>query len=77
LFLKAARPLQRTPERGAAPIVRLATDPELADTTGACFNAKGPAAPSLTATDTALAFRVWTWTERLTATWRDSVSKSP
>lgn len=68
LFLKAARPLQRTPERGAAPIVRLATDPELADTTGAYFNAKGPAAPSPTATDTALAFRVWTWTERLTAT---------
>jgi NAD(P)-dependent dehydrogenase (short-subunit alcohol dehydrogenase family) len=67
LFLWAVRPFQRTPERAAVPIVRLATDPELTDTTGAYFKAKGPAMPSPTASDADLAFRVWAWTERLVA----------
>lgn len=65
LFLKAARAFQRTPEQGAAPVVRLATDPELAGTTGAYFKAKGATVPSPAALDTDLAYRVWAWTERL------------
>jgi retinol dehydrogenase-12 len=67
LLVRLARPIQKSPERGAAPIIRLATDPELADTSGAYFNAKGPAAPSPTACDPALAHQVWTWTENLLA----------
>jgi retinol dehydrogenase 12 len=67
LFLRVARPFQRSPERAAVPIVRAATDPELVDTTGAYFTAKGPAAPSPAACDPDLAYRVWAWTERLVA----------
>ena len=62
LFLKLSRPLQKSAERAAAPIVRLATDPELVDTSGAYFTAKGAVAPSPTACDPALAHQVWTWT---------------
>ncbi|MDT5040191.1 MAG: retinol dehydrogenase 12 [Actinoplanes sp.] len=65
LFLRLARPFQRSPERAAIPIVSLATDPELVDTTGAYVTAKGPVAPSPTASDPDLANRVWSWTERL------------
>jgi NAD(P)-dependent dehydrogenase (short-subunit alcohol dehydrogenase family) len=67
LFLRLSRPFQRSPERAAIPVVRLATDPELVDTTGAYFTAKGPVTPSPTALDPDLADQVWSWTERLVA----------
>lgn len=53
-------------EEGAAPLVALATRPELTDVTGRYFDRMNEATPSPAAQDLELATRLWTESERLT-----------
>jgi len=52
------------PEKGAEPIVRVATDPALAGVTGRYFSRWKEAAPSEAARDDAAAARLWELVER-------------
>ncbi len=65
VFLKVMRPFQARPERAAATAVRLATSPEIADTSGAYFTNCRASAPSALALDRAAAQRLWTLSSQL------------
>jgi NAD(P)-dependent dehydrogenase (short-subunit alcohol dehydrogenase family) len=54
------------PEKGARPVVRLATDPALAGVSGRYFNRYRDEAPSAAARDDAAAARLWEVVERAT-----------
>jgi retinol dehydrogenase 14 len=53
------RPFFLSPEKGAAPVVRLAASPELEGVTGKYFDRDKPVAPAPLARDEALARRLW------------------
>lgn len=56
-----------TVEDGAAPVIALATRPDLVEVTGQYFDRHEVAQPSSLARDTDVAARLWTESERLTA----------
>jgi hypothetical protein len=66
-----------TVEEGAAPVIALATRPDLADVTGQYFDRFEAAAPSLLAQDLALAARLWQESERIISTSRSSTHPFP
>jgi retinol dehydrogenase 12 len=65
MFLKLSRPLQKSAEAGAKPVVYLATSPDVADVTGAYFQGTKQATPSALASDPQAAARLWEISERL------------
>jgi len=65
LGLRVGKLLALKPEEGAATLIYLASDPELAETTGGYYHRKRPATPSREARDDELARRLWVETERL------------
>lgn len=66
LVVKAAKLFWQRPEVGAGPVVRLATDPALAATTGAYYHLDREQPLESDAADEALADRVWAQAARLT-----------
>jgi retinol dehydrogenase-14 len=65
LFLKIMRPFQRTPTRGAATPLYLATSPEVAGASGGYFANNRPAKTSPLAQDQATAQRAWDFSNEL------------
>lgn len=65
VFLKIMRPFQRSPTRGAATPLYLATAPEVADASGGYFANNRPAKTSPLAQDRATAQRVWDFSNEL------------
>lgn len=65
LFLKVVRPLQHSPDHGAATPLYLATSPEAATTSGGYFANCRPAKPSPLAQDQPTAERLWAWSSGL------------
>ncbi len=61
------KPFMISPDRGAAPVVRLVIAPELAGRSGLYFDRERERAPSPAALDDATAARLWEVSERLTA----------
>ena len=71
--LKIARPLIKTPERGAAPVVGLATNAARRSDAGAYFDLHKRVVPQDHATDRAVAERLWDATNEITgAEWPTS-----
>jgi NAD(P)-dependent dehydrogenase (short-subunit alcohol dehydrogenase family) len=65
LFLRLSRPLQKSPETGAKPVLHLATSPDVAGVTGAYFQGFKQAEPGSLARDEHVAARAWEISERL------------
>ena len=65
LFLKAVRPFQRSPAKGAATPLYLATSPAVADTSGGYFADCRPAKTSDLAQDSAAAQQLWALSSQL------------
>lgn len=63
--LKLVRRFMRTPEEGAATAVYLASDPSLAEATGAYFIDSAPVSPAPDATNDESARRLWELSERM------------
>ena len=61
-----ARPLARSPEKGAETVIFLATSPEVAKVTGRYFKDKELIKPSSTARDNVTQLRLWHVSEELT-----------
>jgi hypothetical protein len=61
-----ARPFMTSPRRGAAPIVYLATSPQVAGATGGYYARSQQREPSPAARDAATARRLWQLSEELT-----------
>ncbi|HLK76260.1 MAG TPA: SDR family oxidoreductase [Streptosporangiaceae bacterium] len=59
LFLPLVRLLLKTPQKGAATSIYLASSPEIEGTTGTYFAARKPKASSQASRDTAAAARLW------------------
>lgn len=66
LFLKASRPLQASPDKGAATPAYLALSPEVAEVTGKYFAKCRATEPSALTQDRDLARRLWDLSAKLT-----------
>ena len=66
VVMRVARPLLRTPEQGAAPLVELATDPARRADAGAYFDRHTCTQPQPHATDQQAAERLWQLTNEIT-----------
>lgn len=66
LLARLAKPFMASPARGAAPVLRLATDPALDDVTGRYFARESEAEAADAAYDRGLAARLWRLSEELT-----------
>jgi len=64
--IRLARPFLMTPEQGARGQIRLATDPDLAGTTGRYFKGRRPSRPSRHSRDAAACARLWDVSAELT-----------
>jgi len=65
VFLKLSRPLQKSPEAGAATSVYLATSPDVAEVTGGYFQKSASAKTSALAQDDEAAARLWQLSAKL------------
>jgi hypothetical protein len=70
------RPFFLSPEKGAAPVVRLAASPELEGVTGKYFDRDKPVAPAPLARDEALARRLWEVSAKMVGLYKEETQKT-